>query len=142
MIETPVYDVRLALHREPAEYTLPGKQMSKQRMCTLVFLFEHERRILRSIADDTHLSPKTRRRARALLLTDRVEHPVTTDGEVAEETGLCPATIATLRKRYTSSGLTEAINPHPSDMDRIMAMRLQDSEATYFSHFASRRRGR
>jgi len=116
--------------------------MLRQRTCTLVFLFDHERRILKSIADDPHISPKTRRRAQALLLTDRVEHPSTTDGGVAEETGLCSGTIATIRKRYALSGLTDAISPLPRETDRIeMVMRLQASGAAHFHYFESRRRG-
>ena len=116
--------------------------MSRQRTCTLVFLFDHERRILKSIADDPDISPRTRRRARALLLTDRIVHPATTDGAVAEETGLCSATIATIRQRYTARGLTDAIRPLTQETDRIeMAIGRQARGAAHFKYFASRRRG-
>jgi len=117
--------------------------MLRQRTCTLVFLLEHERRILKSIVDDAQLSPNTRRRARALLLTDRVKHPTTTDSEVADETGLCPATVGNLRKRYANCGLTTAIKPLPKETDRIeMVMGIQTGPSLYFNHMAARRQGK
>ena len=116
--------------------------MSRQRTCTLVFLLENQRIVLKRIANDPSLSQRTRRRAHALLLTDRVEHPTTTDGEVADETGLCRGTIANLRKRYTSNGLTEAIDPLSREADQIeLVMRPGARGSAYFSHFASRRAG-
>jgi len=116
--------------------------MLRQRTCTLVYLLEHERQILKSIIEDVELSPVTRRRAHALLLTDRVKHPTTTDGDVADQTGLCPGTIANIRRRYTVSGLAKAIKPLLNETDRIeMEMLDQANQSSYFVHIAARRRG-
>jgi len=117
--------------------------MLRQRTCTLVFLLDHERRILKRIVDDAQLSLNTRRRAHALLLADRVKHPTTTDGEVADETGVCPGTIANIRKRYANSGLITAIKPLPKETDRIETEMLEHANpSAYFAHYAARRQGK
>ena len=116
--------------------------MSKLRTCTLVYLLENQRIILKRIAKDPNLSQRTRARAQALLLADRDVYPATTDADVAEETGLCRGTIANLRKRYTSRGLMKAVNPLSRETDQIeLVMRLEARGSAYFSHFASRRAG-
>jgi hypothetical protein len=108
----------------------------------LVFLLENQRIILNRIANDPNLSKRTRVRALALLLADRDIYPATTDGEVAEVTGMCRATIATLRKRYASGGLMKAINPLSRETDQIeLVMRPGSRGSAYFSHFASRPAG-
>ena len=93
--------------------------MSKPRMCTLVYLSHRDRARLAEISESP-LSPAIRMRAQALLLSDRSMDPNTTDAKVAAELGVCRATIAAIRKRFAAAGVVYAIWPQYEQGERIV----------------------
>jgi len=95
------------------------KAMIKPRTCTLVFLVQNQRYILQRIVNDPDLSERCRLRAQALLLADRSANPDTTDGHVADETGLSRATVSNIRVRYNRWGIKRAITAYVHEGDRI-----------------------
>ena len=93
--------------------------MDKVRTCSLVYLSVGHRRMLVLVSNCSLLRPATRRRAQVILLADRNRYPQTTDADVSAELGISRATVATIRKRYTTTGILTALTPWADEVDRI-----------------------
>lgn len=74
------------------------------RMQHRVTLSGADRATLRARIDDPQMTPRARKRAQALLLTDR-NGPAWTDTQVATATGLSVRTICRVRLEWGSRGL-------------------------------------